>query len=67
MVGMCLAQLMGVEAGCEDTSMDLRILVRDREFRDQEIFFGHPVFGDLPVSMRMGVGLVSYVCTGKLW
>ena len=65
MVGVCLAQSMGVEACCEDTSMDLRILVRNREFGNQEIFFGHTIFGDLLVSMRVGVGLVSYICTRK--
>ena len=65
MVGVCLAQSMGVEACCEDTSVDLRILVRDREFGNQEIFFGHTISGDLLVFMRVGIGLVGYICTRK--
>ena len=65
MVGVCLAQSVGVEAGCEDTSVDLRILVRDCELGNQEVFFGHTISRDLLVSLRLGVGLVGYICTRK--
>ena len=60
-----MAQPMGVEARCEDPSVDLRILVRHREFWNKKIFFGHTVFGDLLLSMWMGLGLASDICTGK--
>ena len=60
-----MAESMGLKAHCKNPSMDLRILMRDRELRNQEVFFGHTSSGDLPLSLWMGVGITGYICTGK--
>ena len=65
MAGMCMAQSMGIEARRKDPSLDLRVLVRDRELRNQKIFLSHTEPGDIHVSMWMGSGIFGYVCTGK--
>ena len=60
-----MAQSMGIEALCQNPPVDIRILVRHRELRNQEILFGHTILGDLLVSLRMGVSISGYFSTGK--